>query len=49
MSDHQLTCPQCGNTSPPQPLAGKDGVQITCRKVHLHTPKQPVEMKESDQ
>jgi hypothetical protein len=41
MSDQTLTCPECGNTSPPQPLDGP-GVVITCQYRHLHTPKRPI-------
>lgn len=32
-------CPQCGNTSPPQPLATP-----VCLRTWLHTPKGSVEM-----
>jgi hypothetical protein len=46
MSGQTLTCPECGNTSNPQPLAGPD-VRITCRLEHLHKTKRPVEMEEA--
>ena len=37
-----LTCPVCGNTSPPQPLAQS----VWCTRTTRHYDRRPVEMKE---